>query len=108
MKRLAMLTAVALLAGILVFPPWHLSWRQPGSPADGPLGPPADSWAGFHFWAYAKTRPERVVAWDGVNTGGHIRYLGHPQLAVPVWLGLVAGAGLCLALLLWSRREPTA
>lgn len=105
MKRLAMLTVAALLAAILIFPPWHLSWRQTDSPADGALGPVADNWAGFHFWTYTETRPERMVAWDGVNTGGHIALVGYPRLAVSVWLGLIAGVGLCIVLLVRSRGE---
>lgn len=99
MVRMIRLLCVVAIAATLLFPPWRLQWVA--SAPGGPFPEREATWAGFHSWAYMRTRPTTVVAWDGPNTGGHVTLNGIPQVAIAPWVMALIGVA---AVLHFSRR----
>jgi len=91
-------TLVVASLAVILFPPWQVKWVDPAT-GIARFVPGKQEFAGFHSWGYTANPATKVIAWDGVNTGGKIEVKAKPSLNLSLFLLEIGVLGL-----LWCLR----
>lgn len=85
-----------------MLPPWDLTWRDENG--DTQFSQKAE-FSGYHFITYHTNRPSKVIAWDGVGTGGKIGMTGYPSINIRLLLGeWIALCAVWAVFYLWKNK----